>query len=123
MSYDNYQLVPAGTYAAFGTNAAAADVIRIKVPKPITVNELLVSKGAGTDATTGGYTVSKSLAGTGADAAFGTALITGTSAAASYITGTVTATAFAAGDVLVVTRTAGTSASLTSANVGFWYGL
>lgn len=123
MSYDDFTVQPAGTYVAFGTNAAAADVIRIKLPKSATINALSVAKSPGTDATTGGFTVSKSLAGTGAASAIGTAAITGTDAAASVVAGTVTTTAFDAGDVLIVSKTIGTSASLTQASVEYWFGL
>lgn len=123
MGYDDFRVQPAGTYAAFGTNAAAADIIRVVIPKSATVNALKIAKSAGTDATTGAFTVSKSAAGTGAAAAFGTAAITGTSAASSIVEGTVTTTAFDADDVLIVSRTAGTSASITQASVEYWFGL
>jgi len=123
MGYDDFRAQPVGTYASFGTNAAAADVVRIVIPRAATVNKLTIAKSAGTDATTGGFTVSKSAAGTGAAAAFGTAAITGTDAASSLVAGTVTTTAFAANDVLIVSKTAGTSASITQATVEYWFGL
>lgn len=93
-----------------GTNAAAADVVRVKILDDCTIDKVSLSLVTGGTAAGPVLTYNKSAAGTGALAPFGTTTI-GTSADATQVVGSLTSTDFSANDVLVVQVAAGTAAS------------
>lgn len=107
-----------------GTNAAASEQFRLRIPRAMVVDEASVVAMTGGTAAGPNIVLGKSLAGTGAVAGFGTHNF-GTAANNTGAAITITATSFDAGDHLVLQIAAGTAASTPKACVlvGYHFGV
>lgn len=110
MSYDRKRLLTLVGATLAGTAAAAAAIHRIRMPKAGTVEGATVVATTGGTAAGPGFTIGKSLAGTGAVSNFATHTF-GTDADNTSAALTVAKTDLAANDHLVVNSVAGTAAS------------
>ena len=124
MKYDDQrfwtrQLMPieaSGGIDIPGTAAAATVLIRLRIPRAITIDEATVVAMTGGTAAGPTLALQKSLAGTGAGANFATHNF-GTAADNASAALTVTSTDFVAGDHLLITNLAGTAASSPNFNL------
>lgn len=120
MPYDNpKQLMPIAASAGIsvpGTAASDTVLIRLRVPRAMTVDAASIVMQTGGTAAGPTVAVQKSLAGTGTATNVGTYNV-GTAADNTSAALTVTATNFAAGDHLLITNLAGTAASTPKANL------
>ena len=120
MPYDNpKQLMPIAASTGIsipGTAAADTVLIRLRIPRAMTVDAASIVMMTGGTAAGPTVAVQKSLAGTGAAASIGTYNV-GTAADNASAALTITATNFAAGDHLLIANLAGTAASTPKVNL------
>jgi len=117
--YHTRQLMPIAASAGIsvpGTAAAATTLVRLRIPRAMTIDEATVLAMTGGTAAGPTLILQKSLAGTGTAAGFATHAF-GTDADNASAAITVTSTAFAAGDHLLIVNAAGTAASTPKANL------
>lgn len=129
MAYDDQrfftrQIMPivpeSGGLSVPGTAAAATELVRLRIPRQMTIDEADIVAMTGGTADGPNVVLQKSLAGTGAGVGFATHNI-GTSADNASAGLTVSSTDFADGDHLLIVNAAGTAASTPAVtlNIGW----